>query len=1003
MKKSIYLFLLCAFTWLSAAAQAPQKINYQAVARNATGNILANQAIGLRFTIRSGGSGGAIVYRETNSATTNGFGIFTVVIGGGNVQQGIFNSIAWGNGDKYLEVEIDAAGGTNFTSMGNTQLVSVPYALYAETSGSSLPGPTGNTGPQGPQGVVGATGATGVTGAQGNDGVGITNITDNGNGTITIQLSNGNSFTVQSGITGPTGPTGPQGSGGGATGATGATGPQGVTGPAGPQGAQGSTGAAGATGPQGVQGGQGIQGVTGPAGAQGAQGLQGVTGPTGPQGVQGVQGIQGNAGPTGPQGNNGLNGATGATGPVGTTGANGNTGPTGPTGAGGGATGPTGSTGPTGATGAGGGATGPTGATGPQGIQGSQGAQGIQGIQGVTGPTGSTGAQGAQGAQGVQGIQGIQGVQGIQGNTGATGPQGAQGNTGPTGATGSQGLQGAQGSQGIQGVQGTTGPTGPTGSQGVQGAQGPQGVQGIQGATGPTGPTGSQGVQGAQGPQGVQGIQGATGPTGPTGSQGVQGAQGSQGVQGIQGNTGPTGPTGIQGVAGSQGAQGLQGLPGSTGATGVTGATGPSGSGVITFTVSAFSSSDYTIGATSDYVGADNTDPTLTLVRGNTYEFNTAGAAGHPFRISASSSWLGAQFNTGVTNNDANGTVLTFKVPMDAPNTLYYMCTLHSGMLGTINIVSASSLPTGTTGQTLYFNGSSTLTATSNLYNAGNFIGINQTTPNTDLHIGGATAVNKRIQFTHSGTGTTLLDGALIGISGTPGDAFFLQNEAQALWFGTSGNERMRIDAQGRVAIGTTTPFTFSNFTASDALGNGVAMYGESNNSGNASIYINALNATANAGIGFERATVLRAYLGANASNDIFLNVGSFSNVIYANSTNGNVGIGTASPNASVKLDVSGAFKLGVNGTPVNAVITNTQTFDLGAIAAGGTLTAFFTVPNAATTGVVHVSPELSLTSGLVMAYARVSAANTVEVKFTNTSAGSIDPPSMAWRIAIIQ
>lgn len=310
----------------------------------------------------------------------------------------------------------------------------------------------------------------------------------------------------------------------------------------------------------------------------------------------------------------------------------------------------------------------------------------------------------------------------------------------------------------------------------------------------------------------------------------------------------------------------------------------------------------------------------------------------------------------------------------------------------------------GNTGQTLRFNGTDSVVATSNLTNTGQFLGVNQTVPNVDLHIGGATAANKRIQFTHSGTGTTLLDGAMLGISGVPGDAFFLQNEAQHLWFGTSGNERMRIDAQGRVVIGSITPFSFSNFTVSDALGNGVAMYGESNNSGNASIYVNALNATANTGVGFLRSGTLRGYVGFNASNDYFVNVGStFSNLIYASASTGAVGVGTSSPNASAKLDVNGPVKLGTSGTVLTAVIKNTQSVDLPSVAAGGgVLVQTFTVANATTGSSVQVSPEQALPNGLILAYARVSAANTVEVKFINVSASAVDATAMNWNITVI-
>lgn len=118
-----------------AFAQAPQGINYQAVARNNAGAVLANQSIGLRLSIREAAANGPTIYTETHTATTNQFGLFTVVVGSGTVTQGTFAGINWGNGNgKFLRVELDAAGGTNYTDMGTTQLQSVPYALYAGSS-----------------------------------------------------------------------------------------------------------------------------------------------------------------------------------------------------------------------------------------------------------------------------------------------------------------------------------------------------------------------------------------------------------------------------------------------------------------------------------------------------------------------------------------------------------------------------------------------------------------------------------------------------------------------------------------------------------------------------------------------------------------------------------------------------------------------------------------------------------------------------------------------------
>jgi hypothetical protein len=418
MKGFLTLLWLCLLGFC-AFAQVPQKMNYQAVARNAAGDVIANQNIRVRFSIREGSSSGAIVYQEVHQVSTNQFGLFTAQIGTGLQTLNSFSDISWGSGDKYLQIEFDDQGGTNYQNLGSTQLISVPFALYAlkAEQGLGTTGPTGATGLDGAPGTVGPTGPTGAgdTGPQGPAGA-----------------------TGADGLIGPTGPTG-----------AGETGPQGIAGPT------GADGVIGATGPTGA-------GETGPQGITGATGNDGSIGPTGPTG----------AGVTGPQGPAGADGATGATGPQGSTGV-GITGPTGPQGIAGndGVTGPTGAQGPTGA-----GVTGPTGLAGPTGPGG--GATGATGPQGLVGPTGAQGATGAgvtgpSGAQGPAGPQGATGAQGIAGSNGATGPQGITGANGATGPTGLQGVTGAQGNTGVAGATGATGSTGvtgPTGSVTVSGA-----------------------------------------------------------------------------------------------------------------------------------------------------------------------------------------------------------------------------------------------------------------------------------------------------------------------------------------------------------------------------------------------------------------------------------------------------------------------------------------------------------------------------------------------------
>ncbi len=210
MKKiSLFTLMLSGIISVNAWAQAPKKFNYQGVARTTNGAAMANKTIALRINIMDGSASNPPVYSETHTVTTNAYGLYNLAIGAGTPVTGNMNLINWGGADYYVGVDIDPAGGTNYVSLGGTQLLSVPYALYAASSAAGAPGPQGPQGPAGPAGAIGATGPAGPAGAQGPQGV--------------------------AGTAGATGTTG-------ATGATGATGPQG---PAGPTGATGATGPAG--------------------------------------------------------------------------------------------------------------------------------------------------------------------------------------------------------------------------------------------------------------------------------------------------------------------------------------------------------------------------------------------------------------------------------------------------------------------------------------------------------------------------------------------------------------------------------------------------------------------------------------------------------------------------------------------------------------------------------------------------------------------------------------
>src|SRR6476620_9144723 len=134
MKKPFLLLII--FACFHALAQVPQQINYQGVARNMMGAVLANQNIALRLSLHEGSTTGPVVYKETRNLKTNNVGLFVTAIGssGANNVVGSFAGVNWGGGVKFLQVEIDPSGSSNFINVGTSQLLSVPYALYAASA-----------------------------------------------------------------------------------------------------------------------------------------------------------------------------------------------------------------------------------------------------------------------------------------------------------------------------------------------------------------------------------------------------------------------------------------------------------------------------------------------------------------------------------------------------------------------------------------------------------------------------------------------------------------------------------------------------------------------------------------------------------------------------------------------------------------------------------------------------------------------------------------------------
>jgi hypothetical protein len=128
------LLLIALAVSLNSWAQAPQSFKYQAVARDNGGSVIANQNIGFRISITENSPTGSVAYIETHNVASNDYGLVNLDIGAGNVQAGTFSGINWGTATHFIKVEMDVSGGTNYVLMGSSQLLSVPYALHAESA-----------------------------------------------------------------------------------------------------------------------------------------------------------------------------------------------------------------------------------------------------------------------------------------------------------------------------------------------------------------------------------------------------------------------------------------------------------------------------------------------------------------------------------------------------------------------------------------------------------------------------------------------------------------------------------------------------------------------------------------------------------------------------------------------------------------------------------------------------------------------------------------------------
>ena len=146
--KNVYLIIFL-FIGVAASAQAPDKMSYQAVIRDANGEILKNQDVSIQFSVLQTSISGTSVYQEDHKLTTNSNGLVSVYMGIGAVSSGDFSTIDWSDGTYFLKTEIDPTGGSNYTIISTTELVSVPYAVYANKAefADSLTGGVNETDP----------------------------------------------------------------------------------------------------------------------------------------------------------------------------------------------------------------------------------------------------------------------------------------------------------------------------------------------------------------------------------------------------------------------------------------------------------------------------------------------------------------------------------------------------------------------------------------------------------------------------------------------------------------------------------------------------------------------------------------------------------------------------------------------------------------------------------------------------------------------------------------
>lgn len=295
-----------------------------------------------------------------------------------------------------------------------------------------------------------------------------------------------------------------------------------------------------------------------------------------------------------------------------------------------------------------------------------------------------------------------------------------------------------------------------------------------------------------------------------------------------------------------------------------------------------------------------------------------------------------------------------------------------------------------------------------------NKVGINIGNPNYELHVNRIGTVNSMAQFTNNTTNRGVGDGLLIGVN-SEGDGVFNNQGSFPMTFSTNNIERMRIWPSGSFELNT-------NYLLSRAATNNKIELMSDDESSEFTLFsefrtrtnrylkfkINSEQETN----GFGTVANSGSSIITNGSGSKWLAFRQLSPypIVFANSTtslmivdvNGKVGIGTLA-NPTRNLDVNGDARIGTKGNTISAINNYDEETDLPPITGGNSFTQTFIIPNIIKArNTVLVSPNVALTNGIIIAYARVSANDTIEVTFSNITSSSIDLPQTSFNFSVI-